>query len=388
MDDKSIAILGGGISGLSLAWYLQKHFSPSQITVYEKTDRPGGVIATENSGRFFFERGPRTFSAGRCPELLSLIEEIGLKDELIFAKPQKRFIFYKGKLRPLQTMALRAGMHGAVRDLWAKVGDEDETIRSFATRRFGRWTADYLMDPVTRGIYAGSIDELSMVSCFACLKASEQKHGSVMKAMRRRPKRDPRLFTLRGGMQKLIEALADRVQIKYGEEPKNVMFKTVPEPDFVKYTGLTVVHLGFDDSVLKRQGFGYLVPSIYGQDVLGVVFDSCVFPQQNRQEDETRLSVMMKPCDEPLEGALKAVREHLGIRKLPHEVLVSEYAHAVPQMTVGHAGRMKDLQKQNSDVILAGSYLTGPAVNTCIKQAQVLSDQAFSQAGRSVPVYA
>ncbi|HPE85280.1 MAG TPA: hypothetical protein PLO43_03780, partial [Chlamydiales bacterium] len=227
-------------------------------------------------------------------------------------------------------------------------------------------------------------------SCFASLKACETKYGSVIRGMRKRPKKDPRLFTLKGGMQTLIEALASRVQIRYGKEPKDtdLVFSTAPEKAHVPYKGLSVVHLGFEADVLDKRGFGYLVPSVYGLDVLGTVFDSCVFPQQNRTKQETRLSVMLRPCADPLEIALKAVRDHLGIQKLPCEALVSEYNAAIPQMTVGHTQRMEMLKKNSPKVILAGNYLVGPAVNTCIKQAQVLSAQAALQADQCAPAYA
>ena len=84
-----VLILGGGITGLSAAWYLLQKHPHAQITLLEKTNRLGGFIQTSREGGFLFEKGPRTFPLGRSPHLLSLIRDLGL--DIITAKPQKRY---------------------------------------------------------------------------------------------------------------------------------------------------------------------------------------------------------------------------------------------------------------------------------------------------------
>lgn len=95
-----IAIIGAGISGLSLAWYLQKFHQNGSITLFEKENRYGGMIET-SCDPFFFEKGPRTFSATRCKELLDLIHAIGLEEEILFSdrSAHKRWIYENGAFR-------------------------------------------------------------------------------------------------------------------------------------------------------------------------------------------------------------------------------------------------------------------------------------------------
>ena len=90
-------IVGGGIMGLSLAWFLKKRYPHCHITLYEKTNRLGGWLSTHKENGFLFERGPRTFRFGHCPHLLQLATDLNLK--ILHAPPQKRYLLHKGKLR-------------------------------------------------------------------------------------------------------------------------------------------------------------------------------------------------------------------------------------------------------------------------------------------------
>lgn len=373
--DVGIKILGGGISGLSLGYYLKKYLQ-APITIFEKESRPGGMIASHYVGDFFFEKGPRTFMTSRSSELLSLIDELGLKDELIFAQPQKRYIYYKGKLRSLKKMLPHIAARGVFRDLWTPPKSGDESIRNFGERRFGKWVTDHILDPMTSGIYAGSIDQLSVQKCFPSLKKMELAYGSVIKGLKSPPKGS--LFTLKGGMDMLIAALAERCQIITGscDAPQ---YSTIPQPGYFNYTGLQVVHLAYAKNLLKKGGFGYLVPSVYGRNVLGVVFDSCVFPQQNVCPEETRLTVMLRPCQDPLDEALKAVCDDLQIDQFPLQWAISKFDHAIPQMGIDHDSRLAQLKKDYPNTIFAGNFVKGPAVNQCVSLAQELASQALSQ---------
>ena len=70
-----ILIIGGGITGLSAAWYAHKRYPDAHITLLEKSGRLGGWIRTVIEGGFLFEKGPRTFQSGRSPHLLALIRD-------------------------------------------------------------------------------------------------------------------------------------------------------------------------------------------------------------------------------------------------------------------------------------------------------------------------
>src|ERR1700686_995310 len=87
MQKKRILILGGGISGLTLAYYLAKRKDLFDIQLIEKSERLGGWIDSDNSTGFFFEKGPRVFRGSKSKEFLSLSSEIGMDKEMIPCNP-------------------------------------------------------------------------------------------------------------------------------------------------------------------------------------------------------------------------------------------------------------------------------------------------------------
>ena len=82
MPKETIIILGGGISGLTVAYELAKHQDRFQVRLIEQNDHLGGWIDTDTSTGFFFEKGPRVFRGSRSSHLLALEKEIELKDEI------------------------------------------------------------------------------------------------------------------------------------------------------------------------------------------------------------------------------------------------------------------------------------------------------------------
>ena len=350
MRMKKIAIIGAGITGLSAAYYLRRE--GHEVSVYEKTGSPGGVIQTILSP-YFFEKGPRTFQAGRCPELLHLIREVGLESELIYAEGKTRYI-YEGRLKPFP-------MHIALIPLlfegFKKKETKDESIWDFAARRFGKQVADRLIDPMVKGIYAGDAKKLSMTHCFPALKAME---GHFLRSIFKK-KGDHRLFTLRSGMQTLIERLSQDVIFNTEvTQPADLdvdqVFLATPRQD-VPHVSLDVTHVVFEAPVLTKSGFGFLVPSSQQSTILGVVFDSEVFPEQN-SGNETRLTIMSQGGD-PLTAL-----DMLGITQPPDWRWTHTHKSAIAQYPVGFS------PETSSGKVMAITPSTGGgAVNNCIKSA-------------------
>ncbi|MBX7066237.1 MAG: protoporphyrinogen oxidase [Parachlamydiales bacterium] len=344
-------VLGGGITGLSAAWFLKKKNPGAKITLLEKESRLGGWIRSSHDGGFFFEKGPRTFQAGRSPHLISLIQELEL--ELIRSNPAsaKRFILYKGKLRTPASF-LPMLIPYAIRELFIPKGQkEDESIYDFASRRFSPKIADLFFDPLTLGIYAGDIHKLSIRSCFPALYNWEKDKGSVMKGLFSSPKKAKGLFTLKGGMETLIQALEKRLDIdivlncaveKFDDHEVIAGGKTWAAdhvisalPPKLPTKSIWVVNLAFEGDVLKKKGFGYLIPTQEKESVLGAVFDSAIFPEQN-QRGESRLTFMVREEEtHPLEAALSALDRHLQIGAKPIYSSLFLAKNAIPQMEVG-----------------------------------------------------
>jgi len=345
----NILILGGGITGLSAAWYCRKKYPNAKITLLEKSNRLGGWIQTSHEGEFLFEKGPRTFLLGRSTHLLSLLND--LKLEILPAAPQKRYIYHRGRLRSLGSF-LPTLVPSLIRELFvAPSTADDESIYDFAARRFSPKIAETLFDPMTLGIYGGDIRKLSVRSCFPALYKWEREKGSVLRGLLSAPKKTKGLFTLKVGMETLIHALQKQLPIDFifncpvesiSDNSVQAGGKTWHAdkiisalPPTLPAKSLWVVNLAFEGDVLAKKGFGYLVPSQEKQSLLGVVFDSSIFPQQSSR-GETRLTAMVRAEEpEPLNAALTALQAHLGIQDKPIYSSLFYAENAIPQFEVG-----------------------------------------------------
>ena len=435
-------ILGGGISGLSLRYFLRKNHPDMEITLLEKNHVVGGLLQTTTDAPYFFERGARTFKASRSKPLLTLLEDLGMLDQIVLSDPisSSRFIWKNNTLHKLPNHPLALITSKLITPLFFPFLKEwrispsllpDESIYEFVTRRFSTYMAETFFDPLTLGIYAGDIKKLSIKSCFPFLKELEVRYGSITKGMLKKKRRSTNfpvpkmkgssLFTLKNGLNDLIEALAkkDRGEILTNSKVEKVnfidqkvqvhfngrsmeadhLFCALPCREAallfhdekvssffskIETVGLAVVNIGFKEDCLPCNGFGYLIPSGEKDEVLGVVFDSKIFPSQNQNFSETRVSVMIggafhpetlkKSKEECARIALHALKSHLKIDELADYVNVTKYPQTIPQYHVGHINRVEELENfleaNYPQVTLLGNYLHGVAVNDCIAIAQ------------------
>jgi len=441
---KKVAILGAGISGLTLAWELKKHDPDIDLTIFEQSARPGGWIQTLHKENFLFELGPRSLRPkGAGIETLKLIEELRLEDQVIAADPSahKRYLYADQQLQLLPTglfsFCTSPLMRGILPALWndfrtEKSTDDDETIYDFIARRLSPELAERLIDPLTSGIYAGDIRKLSIKSCFPLLHNYEQQHGSIIRGvLAKKPESHEEyspfvqetskqsIISFKNGMQTLVDALHANLKqhirlscpVKsLSMQPNEVslslandetvtvdhLFSALPahalahlvedsplkqELQQIETTSTAVVNLGFNQSILKHKGFGHLIPSREKEAILGAVWDSDVFPQQNHSHGQTRLTVMIGGAhmrdfaehsyEEFLEIALKAIRKHLAVDVLPTVTHVTLAKQAIPQYRVGHAQHMDNMMKAlPSTITLLGASYSGVSVNDCIAQAR------------------
>jgi oxygen-dependent protoporphyrinogen oxidase len=236
---QKIVIVGGGISGLALAFRLEQALADADVTVLERSDRPGGTVWTELHDGFLVETGPNGFLDTK-PATLSLCRDLGLGPRLIPASDaasRNRYLFLDGRLRLLPSSLLSflrsevlswRGKLALVAERIRPVRRDgaDESIDAFARRRAGEEVADVLVDAFVTGIYAGDPKRLSVQAAFPRLAALEQQHGSILKGMARAAKERRRDAAARGevyqppgrmwsfpeGMRLLIETLHDRLR--------------------------------------------------------------------------------------------------------------------------------------------------------------------------------
>jgi oxygen-dependent protoporphyrinogen oxidase len=204
---EKVVIVGGGITGLSAAFYIKKVFEEQQIsvdiTLIEKSQVLGGKIRTLHRDGFVIERGPDSFLARKLP-VLTLTRELGLEGELTATNPEAKtnYILYQGRLHKMPlgfvlgipteiTPFIKTGLIspiGKVRaamDLWLpkKKGMEDESLGGFIQRRLGREVLERITEPLLAGIYAGDTRVLSLKATFPQFFELEQKHRSLILGM-------------------------------------------------------------------------------------------------------------------------------------------------------------------------------------------------------------
>jgi len=202
-----VVIVGGGIAGLATAYALQEQAGAAGIslacTLIEATQRLGGVILTERVDGFVIEAGPDSLLAQK-PWGLELCRALGLGDRLVGTNDRKRkiYILWQGRLQPLPE-GLMLIVPTAVRPLlrsrllsWPgklRMGLEyvlpprpitgDESLGGFVRRRLGREALERIAEPLLAGIYAGSVDELSLLATFPRLRELEATYGGLIRGM-------------------------------------------------------------------------------------------------------------------------------------------------------------------------------------------------------------
>src|SRR6266536_5483793 len=198
---KRIAIVGGGISGLSAAFALEQRRrldAELEYILFESSPRFGGVIHTERVDGCVVEGGPDSFLTEK-PWAADLCRELGLADQLIASNDavRKTYIFVKGRLLPLPDglmfmvpTNLRAAFLSPlfswrtklrmIREWFCRpVPSGETTVADFVERHYGREMVERIADPLLAGIYGGSADELSLLSVLPRFAEMEAKHGSL-----------------------------------------------------------------------------------------------------------------------------------------------------------------------------------------------------------------
>lgn len=238
-DQPKVVIIGGGISGLSAAWYLAQ--AGVHSTLVERRPRLGGVIQTERIEGCVVEAGPDSFITIK-PAATELIQEIGLSGDLIGSNDHLRvtYIWRGGRLVPLPD-GLMMMVPTRIRPListpllgWGtkiRMGLEylrrpvsqpqrDRSVADFIRDHYGDESLDYLTEPLLSGVYGGDPAQLSAASVLTRFVELEEKYGSLTRGVlatlaksRANGSQKPPLFrTLKGGLGQLIDELERRIQ--------------------------------------------------------------------------------------------------------------------------------------------------------------------------------
>ncbi len=339
---KPVAIIGGGITGLTAAFRLRQRNIP--VTLYEASDRVGGVIQSLQRDGYLAEFGPNTILE-TSPKVAALVEDLGLAGRRLYSEraANNRYLVRNGRLikmpesplgfimTPLFSPAAKLRL---LLEPFIRPADpaREESVAEFVSRRLGREFLDHAIDALVGGIYAGDPQKLSVPQAFPKLHALEQKYGSLIKGQilgARERKRSAEVakpnakkfsfdeglqvlpdtlaakladnICLRAPVQKLTESAEDWVVTsaaqEAGAEHSAVVYAAtafglsqmeIQTRQSVRLSSLADIHyppvasvvLGFrrEDVAHPLDGFGMLIPRVEGFRILGTIFSSSLFP--------------------------------------------------------------------------------------------------------------
>ena len=344
---KRVSIIGGGISGLTIAYLLINRNEDLEVRVYEADNRPGGKIRSEKTDGFLCERGPNGFLDNK-PRTLELCRSLGIDPVSSNENSKKRFIFTDNMLKALPESPVSfiksdlltwGGKLRLLLELNARKGPSDETVADFIIRRLGKEALEKLIDPMCSGIYAGDPYEMSIKSCFPRIKELEQEYGSLIKAMikikKQRKQADGgqvsaapggNLTSFFDGTQTVTDSLAEKLggRLKLGHPIDSITIQNgtyqlrssgeTAEADIVvlaapayaaagmlkdfdselsatllkiPYPHVSVVCFGYKKEEVAHalNGFGFLVPHREKRSILGNLWDSSIFPNRASEGD-------------------------------------------------------------------------------------------------------
>jgi len=238
----NVAVIGGGISGLATAYYLERDAAeariPLTVTLVEKAPVLGGKIATERRDGFIIEGGPESFVT-RKPWAWELCQELGLNERLVGTKNGKNYILHDGRpaIVPMDPVSfIRSPLlttNGKLRlfkepFVEARTDPSDETLGSFIRRRLGDEALENLVGPAVGSIYLSDADQMSVQVSFDRFAELEREHGSLVKGMmammrskrkaggkngkEEKKAKPPSFATLQTGLMELVETLAERIE--------------------------------------------------------------------------------------------------------------------------------------------------------------------------------
>ncbi|AMA74615.1 protoporphyrinogen oxidase [Aneurinibacillus thermoaerophilus] len=463
-DTLKVAIVGGGITGLTTAYYLQKTIReqglPIEYVLLEASDRLGGKIQTDYTNGFVIERGPDSFLA-RKTSASRLVKEVGLEDKLVRNYTGQAYVLNNDKLYPIPGGAIMgiptkltpfittslfspAGKLRAALDLVlprSPQHDNDRSLGEFFRHRLGDEVVENLIEPLLSGIYAGDIDQLSLMSTFPQFHQVEQKYRSLILGMRSTTPKQPKsagnkkapsaFLTLTTGLQSLVAAIEKNLDpacvrkhapvqkvTKTGQGYKlyigdgsavyadSVVVTTPPQATlrmFTEYecmrlladiptTSVATIALAFPKAAIKQNidGTGFVVSRNAHYTITACTWTHKKWPHTTpegkallrcyvgRAGDD---SIVYKSDEEIIRAVLHDLRRILEINETPEFYHITRWKQAMPQYIVGHKYRIEklsdELKRHLPGIFLAGAPYYGIGLPDCIDQGEAAVKQVL-----------
>lgn len=434
MSARRVAVIGGGLAGLAAAARLrQRGIEP---VVFERADDVGGVVRTIRRDGWLIDTGA-AMAAEPATIVREMLDAAGLAAGTVRASAAgaTRYIVLDGAPVALPrttaefTSSSLLSIAGRLRLLKERLIParhtlEEESVDSFARRRFGDEMAERMFDPLVASTCAGDPRKIVARFAFPALVGHERGTGSSlqgsarsrMEARRRAKGRPAGSWSCSAGMQELPRQLArsiggvrtatavecvaatvrgvDVTPAAGVAEHFDGVILAVPAPALaaitidlpashhlaaivtLPYASIAAVSLGFrrDEVGHPLDGARLLIPTIERREVLSMVFPSSLFPER-APDDHVLVTAFVGGALRPeLVDATDAelialvqreAAELLGARGIPAMTHVARWHSALPQAVAGHGERIAAadaMEAASPGVVFTGSWRDGLSV--------------------------
>ncbi|MCM3567821.1 protoporphyrinogen oxidase [Neobacillus mesonae] len=440
-EKQKVVIIGGGAAGLTAAFYLQKEIEEKNLSIeiqlIEASHRLGGKMQTVVRDGFTIERGPDSFLA-RKTSMIRLAKEVGMDGKLVHNSTGRSYILVNEKLYsmpggsimgiPTEIMPFIStnlfsipGKLRAAADFILPRSEKgkDQSLGGFFRRRLGDEVVENLIEPLLSGIYAGDIDQMSLMTTFPQFYEVEQKYRSLILGMKKakpaKAKENVHQDNLKGafltfktGLQSFAEAIeakldsktilkghragqivrnngryeiylnngetieADSIVAAVPHKALQAMFSDYrffePLKD-VPSTSVATVALAFPADAIKNDidGTGFVVSRRNDYSITACTWTHKKWTHSapkgkallrcyvGRAGDETIVDLS---DDKIVKTVLDDLRKTMDITADPDFAVVSRWKNAMPQYTVGHQERMAVILEKMKEE-LPGVFLAG-----------------------------
>ncbi|WP_462412980.1 protoporphyrinogen oxidase [Neobacillus sp. Marseille-QA0830] len=234
---KTAVVIGGGITGLSALYELQKWKKTTgadiRLVLIEASHKLGGKIRTVKQKGFVMEAGADSIVA-RKMESSPLIEELGLQNEVVYNATGRSFIYIDGELKPIpedavfgipasieslvsSTLISAEGKVAALKDFYTKneTFTKNDSIGAFLEHFLGKEIVEKQIAPVLSGVYSGNLHDLTIASTLPYLLDYKNQYGSIIKGLEENKQRfkggERKFLSFKNGLDSLIEAFEEKL---------------------------------------------------------------------------------------------------------------------------------------------------------------------------------
>jgi oxygen-dependent protoporphyrinogen oxidase len=436
-----VGIVGAGLSGLATAFYVKRARPDAHLVVFEANPGPGGAMHTEVIDGFRFEAGPNGFLTNK-PDCLQLVQDSGASGLLLPSSDlaRKRFIYTDRLHRMPESPPLfvrskllswpqKLRMAGEIFVPPRRDG-ADESLREFGNRRLGAGFTSVFLDAMSAGIYGSTPDKLSVEAAFPLVVTLEREYGGLFRGMiaKRRKEAGPGgvLTSTRGGIGTLANHLRRVIEAEWHfAEPVQSVERTgaafritsaagATEVDRVvicstsyaaagmvqpldaelarrlaaiDYSPIAVVGFGYRSLPDALDGFGLLTTSSARLPILGVLWDSSIFPDRappGCKSVRVLLGGQRSPelVDQDEAGLIRTARigleRSMGLTQDPDVTFVKRWDRGIPSYAPGHISSVNAIFAR-ADAI-PGLHLNcnayrGIAMNDCARNSRELAQR-------------